>query len=73
MRNFDNSGGVNVMKNLAGYIVASICNVIGGICFFIATVFQKQIVVKYGFFVAAICLCISGAGFLYTYFKHKKN
>ena len=61
------------MKNLTGYIFASIFNFIGGICFFVAAVFQEKTVAKYGFFVAAICLCISGAGFLYTYFKNKKK
>ena len=66
-------GGVNLMKNSAGYIIASIFNFIGGICFFVAAVLQEKTVAKYGFLVAAIYLCISGAGFLYTHFRNKEK
>ncbi|WP_329737286.1 hypothetical protein [Clostridium phoceensis] len=60
------------MKHSIGYLVASIFNFIGGICFLIAAVLQTEpAVAKYGFFAAAICLCVSGAGFLYTHFKEK--
>ena len=61
-----------IMKT-KGYILASILNYVGGLCFFLAAIFQEQPVPKYGFFFAAGCLLISGTGFLYTHFKSKSK
>ncbi len=61
------------MKKTTGYIVASIFNFIAGFCFLVAAIFQKQAVPKYGFYVAAVCLLISAAGFLHTYLKNRKK
>ncbi len=56
-----------------GYIFASIFNFIASSCFLVAAIFQKQTVPKYGFYIAAIFLFISAAGFLYTYLKSKNG
>ena len=61
------------MKTTKGYILTSILNYIGGFCFFLAAIFQERTVPKYGFLFAAVCLLISGTGFLYTHFKSKSK
>ena len=61
------------MKKGRGYILKSTLNFIGGFCFFLAAIFQEQTVPKCGFFFASACLLISGAGFLWTYFKNKSG
>lgn len=73
------------MKKGKGFIVCSALNFIGGTCFLIGAVMYQeqefstevpqyvQWISKYGFYVAAACLLIAGAGFLYTYFRNKRK
>ena len=59
------------MKKTTGYLLVSILNFIAGFCFLLASVFQEEALPKYGFLIAAICLFVSAAGFLYTSSKNK--
>lgn len=61
------------MKKKTAYLITSILNFIGGFSFLLSAVFQEYSAAKWGFFVAAVCLIISAAGFLYMYFKNKKD
>lgn len=78
------NGGI-LMQKKPGYLVCSILNFTGGICFLIAAILHKEQVFsaevpqhvqwfdQYGFCIAAACLLIAAIGFLYTYFKVSKK
>ncbi len=69
------------MKRRISYLVTSILFLIGGTCFLIAGIinsskeFSSEAPIyalylnRYGFYIAAICMLIAGAGFVYSYFK----
>lgn len=59
------------MKKKTAYIITSIFNFIGGTSFLLAAVMQENTVPKYMFYIAALCLIVSGTGFLHMYFKEK--
>lgn len=72
------------MKKKTGYILASVLFFVGGACFLIAAVMNSlkafsneapayaQVLNQYGFYIAAACLLVAGAGFLHSYLK-KRN
>lgn len=70
MTEFWYSEGIHIKTTIV-YIFAAAFNLIGGICFLFAGILEQQSTAKYAFFFAAICLCVSGIGFLFTYFKNK--
>ena len=69
--NLNSKGRCFAMKKTTGYLLVSLLNFIAGFCFLLAFVFQEEALPKYGFLIAAICLFISAAGFLYTCNKSK--
>lgn len=69
------------MTRKTSYLVTSVFFLIGGVCFLITAIINgsKDFSVetplyawylnKYGFYIAAVCMLIAGAGFLHSYFK----
>lgn len=63
------------------YLICAILFSIGGICFLLAGIINNAAplpggapsyvyyFVKYGYYFAAVCMLIAGAGYLYSYYK----
>ena len=73
------------MKRKISYLVTSILNLIGGTCFLIAGIINSSkefsleapvyalYLNRYCFYIAAVCMLIAGAGFMYSYFKSSRK
>lgn len=73
------------MKKKTGYMLTSALFFIGGVCFLAAAVLNgskqfsneappyAQVLNQYGFYIAAACMLIAGAGFLYSYWKARNK